>query len=117
MAIFERVLEDIRSGTAFPTLEAAYQRAIGNSEDRQLLLHMLAEQKDERMNFNEEVGRVFLKQAREVATDLDIKYVDQLVPRLVDEQFGPVLSRVRDTQGVYEFVNPVLREYIELRRM
>lgn len=115
--LFDRVLDDIRSGTAFPTLESAYQRAIGNSEDRQFLLHLLAEQADDTLRYNEEVGRVLLKRARQSATELDIQYVDQLLPRLVDEKYGPVLARVPEGQGVYEFVNPVLREYVRLRRM
>lgn len=117
LQLFEKVLEDIRSGAAFPTLESAYQRAIGSSEDRQFLLHLLAEQEDDTLKYNEEVGRVLLKHARQSATELDIQYVDQLLPRLVDEKYGPVLSRVPEGQGVYEFVNPVLREYVRLRKM
>jgi hypothetical protein len=43
--------------------------------------------------------------------------VDQLIPRLVDAQYGPVLSRVMEKPGVYEFVNPVFRLYVRLRRI
>src|SRR5690606_20564253 len=32
--IYQSVMNDIRSGVAFPTLESAYQRAIGTSENR-----------------------------------------------------------------------------------
>jgi AAA ATPase domain len=113
--IVQGVLEDIKSGRAFPTLESAYQRAIGNSKDREVLLHLLADQPEENAMFNEEVGRVVLKNARGDAEDLNVQYVDQLVPRLVDPKFGPVLRRTSDRQGVYEFVNPVLRLYIRLR--
>jgi hypothetical protein len=54
--IYKSVLEDIRSGVAFPTLESAYQRAIGNSEGRQMLLHLMAEQPEEKALFHEDVG-------------------------------------------------------------
>lgn len=113
--VFERVLHDVRTGKAFPTLESAYQRAIGNSPDRQMLLHLLAEQKEDAAHYNQEVGRVVLKEARKTAEDLDVQYIDQLIPRLVDAAYGPVLRRVPERQGVYEFVNPVLRLYINLR--
>ena len=115
--VYGRVLEDVRSGRAFPTLEVAYQRAIGNSNDRQLLLHLLAEQKEDAARSNEDIGRVVLKEARRTAEDLDVRYIDQLMPRLVDESFGPVLRRTSERQGVYEFVNPVLRLYVNLRRL
>jgi hypothetical protein len=112
--IFERVLADVKSGRAFPTLESAYQRAIGNSRDRELLMHLLADQPESNAMFNEEVGKVVLKNARKDAQDLDIQYVDQLLPRLVDPKYGPVLRRVPERQGVYEFENPVLRLYVTL---
>jgi Cdc6-like AAA superfamily ATPase len=115
LEIFNRVMDDIRSGRAFPTLESSYQRAIGSSSDREVLLHLLADQPEENAMFNEEVGRVVLKSARKDAEDLDIQYVDQLLPRLVDPKFGPVLRRIPDRQGLYEFVNPVLRLYAKLR--
>jgi hypothetical protein len=113
--IFDRVLEDIRSGRAFPTLESSYQRAIGNSSDREIILHLLAGQPEESAMFNSESGRVLLKQTRKDAEELDIQYIDQLVPRLVDPTYGPVLRRVPERQGIYEFVNPVLRLYVRLR--
>jgi Cdc6-like AAA superfamily ATPase len=117
LELFNLVMQDIRSGRAFPTLESSYQRAIGNSADRELLLHLLAGQPEENTMFNEEVGRVVLKSARKDAEDLDIEYVDQLLPRLVDPKFGPVLRRIPDRQGLYEFVNPVLRLYTKLRKV
>jgi Cdc6-like AAA superfamily ATPase len=113
--VLDGVLGDVKSGRAFPTLESSYQRAIGNSRDRELLLHLLADQPEENAMFNEEVGKVVLKNARRDAQDLDIQYVDQLLPRLVDPKYGPVLRRVSERQGVYEFENPVLRLYVELR--
>jgi hypothetical protein len=109
------VLEDIKSGRAFPTLESAYQRAIGPSKDRELILHLLAGQPEENALFNSEEGRILLKQTRKDAEDLDILYLDQLVPRLVDPTYGPILRRVPERQGIYEFVNPVLRLYVSLR--
>ncbi len=116
-AVLDKVLEDLRSGRAFPTLESAYQRAIGDSEGRQLLLHLLAEQPTEQSLFTDEIGRVVLKQSRQVAEELDIQFIDQLMPRLVEKKYGPVLERVAERQGTYEFVNPVLRQYIRLRRI
>lgn len=114
-SVLDKVISDLKSGKAFPTLEAAYQRAIGNSKDRQLLLHLLADQPTEQSLFSDEVGRIVLKTARQDAEDLDIQYVDQLIPRLVEKKYGPVLERVTERQGTYEFVNPVLRQYIKLR--
>lgn len=114
--ILDKVVEDLKSGRAFPTLEAAYQRAIGNSKDRQLLLHLLADQPSEQSQFSDEVGRIVLKTARQDAEDLDVQYVDQLIPRLVEKRYGPILERVNERQGTYEFVNPVLRQYVRLRQ-
>jgi len=113
--VFSKVLEDLRAGKAFPALESAYQRAIGGSEGRQLLLHLLAEQTTEETLFTDEIGRVLLKKSRQLAEELDIQFIDQLMPRLVDRKYGPVLERVPERQGVYEFLNPVLRQYIRLR--
>lgn len=115
--VLSKVLEDLRSGKAFPTLESAYQRAIGESEGRQILLHLLAEQSTEQSQFTDEIGRVVLKNSRQVAEELDVQFVDQLIPRLVEKKYGPILERVPERQGVYEFVNPVLRQYIRLRRI
>lgn len=114
-AIFQEVLQDIKSGKSFPTLERAYQRAIGDSADRQVLLHLLADQPEEKTVFNEDVGRVFLKKVRKDAEDLNIQYVDQVLPRLLDKTFGPALTRVTERPGIYEFVNPVFRLYVRLR--
>lgn len=115
--VLAKVLDDLRAGKAFPTLESAYQRAIGDSEGRQLLLHLLAEQTTEQSLFTDEIGRVVLKKSRQVAEELDIQFVDQLIPRLVEKKYGPILERVPERQGVYEFVNPVLRQYIRLRKI
>lgn len=115
--VYRRVIDDIKSGVAFPTLESSYQKAIGDSSDRQLLLHILAEQPEEETLFNEDVGRVFLKKARKDATELNIDYVDQLLPRLLDRKFGPVLRSVPEGRGVYEFINPVFRLYVSLRKI
>lgn len=115
--VFNRVLDEIRTGAAFPTLERSYQRAIGDSEGRQLLLHLLAEQPEDKTLFNDDLGKVVLKKIRGDAQDLGVDYVDQLMPRLVDRKFGPALVRVDDRQGVYEFVNPVFRVYVRLRRI
>lgn len=115
-AILERVVDDLRYGRAFPTLESAYQRAIGDSPDRQLLLHLLAEQETDQTLFSDEIGRVVLKQSRQVGEELGIQFIDQLIPRLVEKKYGPVLERIPERQGVYEFVNPVLRQYIKLRK-
>jgi Cdc6-like AAA superfamily ATPase len=114
--VFSRVMDDVREGRAFPTLERQYQRAIGNSEGRQFLLHLLAEQPEDRALYNEEAGKVLLKKVRKDAADLNVEFIDQLIPRLIDPAYGPVLMRASERQGVYEFVNPVLRLYVNLRR-
>ena len=113
--VFDRVMQDIKDGHAFPTLESTYQRAIGRSADREMLLHLLAEQAEENTIFNTELGRILLKNTRREAEDFNIQYVDQLLPRLIDPTYGPALKRIPDLQGVYEFVNPVLRLYTRLR--
>jgi len=110
--IIDVVVAGLKAGKAFPSLERAYKRAIGDSESRQLLLQLLAEQATE-SSFTDEIGRVILKDSRTVAEELGVQFIDQVVPRLVDPKYGPVLERV--DQGVYEFVNPVLRQYIRLR--
>ncbi len=115
--VLDSVLDGIKNGSAFPTLESAYQRAIGNSEGRQLLLHLLAEQKEEQMKFSNELGNVVLKKIRAGAQELGVDYMDQLIPRLVDQKFGPILTRVEDRQGVYEFHNPIFRIYVKLRTL
>jgi hypothetical protein len=113
--VLSMVLEDIQNGRSFPTLERDYQRAIGNSKDRQVLLHLLAEQPEERTVFDKDVGRVFLKNVRKEAEEFDIQYVDQLIPRLLDANYGPVLTRIPEKPGIYEFLNPVFRLYVRLR--
>ena len=113
--ILEEVKEDIRIGRAFPTLESQYQRAIGDSHDRQILLHFLAEQADATDIFDDAMGKVLMKRLRDDVSGLGIQYIDQLIPRLVDKKFGPVLFRHGEKQGVYEFENPILRLYIRLR--
>jgi len=114
--LFEEVLTDIEIGKALPTLENAYQKAIGDSSDRQLLLHLLADQPEDSAKCDIEVGRVLLKKIRGDAEDLNVKNLDQNLPRLLDHRFGPTLMKVPDRSGVYEFVNPVLRLYIRLRK-
>jgi len=113
--IYHEVLGDIRNGVAFPTLESAYQKAIGTSENRQMLLHLLAEQSEQTTLFHEDVGRIFIKHARRDAEDFDVDYLDQNLPRLLDRKFGPVLRRIPEGQGIYEFNNPVFRLYVRLR--
>lgn len=115
--IVGEVKDRLSKGEGFPTLEAAYQLAIGSSPDRQLLLHLLAEQATEESMFSDEIGRIVLKRSRQDAMDMEIQYVDQLIPRLVEEKYGPVLERVPERQGTYEFVNPVLRQYVKLRSL
>ncbi len=115
--IYNEVLEDIKAGRALPTLESQYRRAIGDSESRQMLLHLLAEQEDEsQVTFEGEAGRILLKDVRGVADDFDVQHLDQVLPRLVDVKFGPVLKRSTEKSGVYEFTNPVFRLYVRLRR-
>lgn len=116
-SVLTQVLDDVRSGTAFPTLESQYQRAIGDSTDRKILLHFLAEQEDRADISVDELGSVLMKLLRQDAKDLGIDYVDQLLPRLLDRKFGPALFRLPERQGVYEFVNPVFRLYVRLRNL
>jgi Cdc6-like AAA superfamily ATPase len=115
--IFKSVLDSIKSGQAFPTLERQYQRAIGDSDGRKWLLYLLSEQPEDNAMFNDDVGRVVLKNVRTEARELDIDYVDQLLPRLLDRSFGPVIERVPEKPGIYEFINPTFRAYVKLRKI
>ncbi|MFZ5763750.1 MAG: AAA family ATPase [Thermodesulfobacteriota bacterium] len=115
--IWESLLNEVKEGVAFPPLEGKYQRAIGNSDQRRILLHLLAEQPEEAAGITEESGRVRLKETRGVAQEFQITNVGQLIPRLLDRNYGPVLEKVRDRDGVYEFVDPVFRLYVRLRTL
>jgi hypothetical protein len=77
----------------------------------------MAEQPEEKALFHEDVGRVFLKNVRKDAEDFDVDYLDQNLPRLLDSKFGPILRRIPEGQGIYEFINPVFRLYVQLRRI
>lgn len=113
--VYTQVLNDIKNGKAFPNLESAYQRAIGTSESRRMLLHLLADLPEQETLFHEDVGRIFLKSVRKDAPDFDVDNVDQNLPRLIDKNYGPVLRRIPEGQGIYEFINPVFRLYVNLR--
>ena len=115
MPKLDEVLARVKNGRAFPTLESAYQRAIGASEGRKILLHLFAEQDEDNTMFNDEIGKVVLKRTRSDAKELGVDHVDQLIPRLVDKKYGPALIKIEDRAGIYEFLNPILRVYIRLR--
>lgn len=114
--IFGFVLDDIKSGKAFPSLERTYQTAIGHSKDRQWLLHLLADQQEDKLN-EDAINSVALKDVRKDAEDLSISNIYQVVPRLVEEKNGSVLTKIPNANGVYEFTNPVFRLYVRLRTM
>jgi len=80
-------------------------------------LTLLAEQKTNIARFNDEVQRVVLREVRELAQGFEVEHVDQLIPRLVDKQYGPALVKDPDVHGAYEFENPVFRAYVRLRRL
>lgn len=113
--ILSSVLQRIKTGKCFPTLESSYQRAIGSSEDRQFLLHLLADQGEDDSLFNEDISRVYLKKVRGDATAFEIKNLDQNLPRLLEAKYGPILAKVDERPGIYEFTNPVFRLYVRLR--
>lgn len=115
--VLDNVLDRIRTGHAFPNLEARYRRAVGNSPDRAILLTLLAEQTQETTEYDANIGRVVLKNSRSTAQGLGVEYVDQLLPRLIDENYGPVLVKLPDSRGLYEFNDPVFRAYVRLRRV
>lgn len=116
-AIYNKVKEDIRQGQTFPTLESQYQRAIGDSDGRRQLLYILSSQEEGNALFTEELGKITLKAVRKDAENLSIEYIDQLLPRLLDKKFGPVLVKSEERQGIYEFVNPIFRVYCQLREL
>lgn len=116
-SILNVVLEKIRSGKAFPNLESQYQIAIGASKERAVLLTLLAEQSKDTTEFDAAMGQVMLRQSRSTAQDLGIDYMDQLMPRLIEERYGPVLVKVPDSRGLYEFMDPVFRTYVKIRHV
>ena len=116
MFFFDEVLDRIRTGRCFPNLEDQYQLAIGNSKERAILLVLLAEQHSE-ASLNEEIGNVILQKTRSTAQGLGVQYIDQLLPRLVEDRYGPALVKHGDRRGVYEFADPVFRAYVKLRRL
>ncbi len=113
--IFRSVLNDIRTGKAFPNLEKDYKRAVGHSDDRAFLLALLAEQQENESLFDASGTNVRLKDIRGVAKDLEVSHIDQNLPRLIEDQYGPVLVKDNERPGVYEFVDPVFRSYVKLR--
>jgi Cdc6-like AAA superfamily ATPase len=114
--VFGEVLGKIREGKSFPNLEEQYQLAIGRSKERAMLLVLLAEQQGDATLYNDEVGRVVLQRTRTTAQGLGIEYIDQLMPRLVEERYGPALVK-GEQRGHYEFADPVFRAYVKLRRL
>ena len=114
---FNQVLCEIKLGTAFPTLESQYQRAIGDSEGRKTLLFLLASQPEGSTVFTQEMGKIALKDVRKDAVDWSVDYIDQLLPRLIDKKFGPILVKSEERQGLYEFVNPIFRVYCQLKEI
>jgi Cdc6-like AAA superfamily ATPase len=86
--IFAEIMERIRAGKSFPNIEEQDQLAIGKSKERAMLLVLLAEQKSESAHYDEELGRVVLQKTRAAAQGLGIEYIDQLMPRLVEERYG-----------------------------
>ncbi|MDA9549584.1 hypothetical protein ACM43_35050 [Bradyrhizobium sp. CCBAU 45321] len=114
--IFGEVLGKIREGKSFPNLEEQYQLAIGRGKERAMLLTLLAEQQGEATLYNDEVGRVVLQRTRTTAQGLGIEYIDQLMPRLVEERYGPALIK-GEQRGHYEFSDPVFRAYVKLRKL
>jgi Cdc6-like AAA superfamily ATPase len=114
--IFDEVLQKIREGKSFPSLEQQYQLAIGRSKERAMLLVLLAEQKGEATLYDEELGRVVLQRTRAAAQGLGIEYMDQLMPRLVEERYGPALVK-GEQRGIYEFADPVFRAYVKFRKL
>ena len=114
--IFDEVLNKIKTGKSFPHVEAAYQLAVGQSKERAMLLVLLAEQKSESTLYNEDIGHVVLQKTRAAAQGLGIEYIDQLIPRLVEQRYGPALIKEAG-RGVYEFADPVFRAYVKLRQL
>ena len=82
------VLEEISSGRAFPHLERKYQRAVGDSNSRALLLTLLAE---ENVSLDDVEGGISLKAIRTTAQELDIEYMDQLVQNQIGKQLIHIL--------------------------
>lgn len=115
--VYLGVEQKISSGASFPDLESQYIRASGESESRRWLLYLLAEQEEDNAIFNDDIGRVVLSNARKDAEQLGIEYVDQLLPRLVDKEYGGVLVKDKVRRGLYEFKDPLFRLYVRVRKI
>jgi len=109
-AMLSKVISEVMSGRGIPNLERAYQRAIGNSQQRQTLLHLFAELP----NDGAQARQIKLQSVREASRKEGIANVDQLLPHLMKED-GGVLRRVPSTTPLYEFIDPVLKIYIQRR--
>jgi Cdc6-like AAA superfamily ATPase len=116
-AVYSDVGKQISSGVSFPDLEAQYIRAAGESDGRKWLLYLLANQDEDNVLFNDDIGRVVLSKARKEAEQLGVEYVDQLLPRLIDKQYGGVLIKDQSRRGLYEFKDPLFRLYVRIREI
>jgi hypothetical protein len=71
-----------------------------------VLLTLLAEQSKETTEYDSSIGQVVLRQSRSTAQDLGVEYIDQLLPRLIEERYGPVLVKIPDSRGLMS--SPIL---------
>ncbi len=74
-----------------------------------MLLVLLAEQKSDAAHYDEELSRVVLQKTRSAAQGLGIDYIDQLMPRLVEERYGPALVKGSEQRGIYEFADRIMK--------
>ena len=56
---------------------------------------VIDDQADDRAEYDASLGQVFLSRIRSPAQQLGVDYIDQLLPRLIEERYGPVLVKVR----------------------
>jgi hypothetical protein len=92
-------------------------RQRGDSIGRKTLLFLLASQPEGDAIFTQEMGKIRLKDVRKDAAEWSVDHIDQLLPRLIDKRYGPVLVKSEERQGLYEFVNPIFRVYCQLKEL
>lgn len=111
--MFAELQRRIASGEAIPTLEQRYKVAVHTSDQRKILLSLLADFALDKDVSGTDLRAVTLVEVRKDAKDLDVDNIDQVVPRLLDARYGPVLKKI--SNGTYVFVDPVFCLYVRLR--
>jgi uncharacterized protein YydD (DUF2326 family) len=104
-AIVEALHQNISQGRLNTIYEDVYQNAVKHSAQREVLLKIFAEQKEDDIHTEEVYS---------LARDLGITNPSQLMKELTStEESGSVLTKVRERY--FRFTDPVFKVYARLR--